>query len=257
MSKISDAFMDKKVFIAYLMAGDPTLEKTRGYIIALEKAGVGLIEIGIPFSDPIAEGETIQKANLRAFASGTTIEGIFKMTDSLKKELSAPMLFLSYINPLFNYGYDNFFKRCAECGVSGIIIPDLPFEEQDEVLEHAERHGVELITLIAPTSGERIAKIARRAKGFIYLVSSLGVTGVREEIGGGIQPIVSEIRRHTNTPIAVGFGIHTPEQAGELSRHADGVIVGSAIVSIIAEGGSGTADKIAGYVRSMKAGMKK
>jgi tryptophan synthase alpha chain len=255
VSKISDAFRGKKVFITYLTAGDPTLEKTREYVIAMERAGAGLVEIGIPFSDPIAEGETIQKANLRAFASGTTLEGIFEMTDSLKKEISIPMSFLSYVNPLFNYGYDNFFRRCAECGVSGIIIPDLPFEEQDEVLEHAERHGVDLITLVAPTSGERIVKIARRAKGFIYLVSSLGVTGVRNEIGSDIQSAVSEIRRHTDTPIAVGFGIHTPEQAGELSLHADGVIVGSAIVNIIAELGGSAADKISDYVRSMKASM--
>jgi tryptophan synthase alpha chain len=248
--KIRDAFQGKKAFIAYLMAGDPHIGQTREYILAMAEAGADLIEIGIPFSDPIAEGETIQQANLRAFASGTDIHAIFDMIHSLKNEIRIPLVLMTYINPVLNYGYDLFFQKCARCGVCGIILPDLPFEEQGEVKAHTARHGVELVTLIAPTSRERTARIARNAEGFIYLVSSLGVTGVRSQITTDISRIAEEIRRHTDIPTAVGFGIHTPEQAREISRQADGVIVGSAIVSIIGEYPGDTA-RLADYVRSM------
>ncbi|MDR0445907.1 MAG: tryptophan synthase subunit alpha [Oscillospiraceae bacterium] len=250
-SKISNAFRDKKAFVAYIMAGDPSLEKTREYVLALERAGADVIELGIPFSDPIAEGGTIQAANLRAFQSNTTIEGIFETALSLRGEVRVPLLFMTYLNPVFAYGYDAFFARCAECGISGIIIPDLPFDESDEVREFTTRHGIELISLIAPTSRERTQRIAKGAEGFVYLVSSLGVTGARSEITTDIGALVDSVREHTDIPIAVGFGVHSPRQAAEIWKRADGVIVGSAIVSIIAEHGAGAGEHIEKYVRDM------
>jgi tryptophan synthase alpha chain len=255
MSNIKDAFKGKKAFIAYLMAGDPNLDKTAEYILALQEGGADLIEIGIPFSDPIAEGETIQNANLRAFASKTTLNGIFEMTLALKGKVKIPLLFMSYVNPIFNYGYDAFFKRCLDCGVTGVILPDVPFEEQGEVLPFAQKYGIEIITLIAPTSFRRIENIAKTAEGFIYLVSSMGVTGVRSVISDDIRPIAAAIRERTDTPVAVGFGIHTPEQAAEISRYADAVIVGSAIVNIIAKNSGKTGIELTEYVRAMKKGM--
>ncbi|MDR1571211.1 MAG: tryptophan synthase subunit alpha [Clostridiales Family XIII bacterium] len=255
MSRIADAFGRGKVFVAYLMAGDPSLAHTREFILEMERAGAGIIELGIPFSDPIAEGETIQGANLRAMASGTDMRGAFRLAASLKGELSAPLLFMTYANPVFAYGYGKFFAECAECGVSGVILPDMPFEEQGELSEHADRSGVDVITLVAPTSGERAVRIARAARGYLYLVSSMGVTGARDEIDPGVQARVSEIKRCADIPVAVGFGIHSPSQAAELSRFADGVIVGSAIVDIIARNGESAAGPLADYVRLMKAAM--
>jgi tryptophan synthase alpha chain len=252
---IRRAFLGKKPFIAYLMAGDPDIGKTREYVRAIARAGAGIIEIGIPFSDPIAEGETLQRANLRAFASGTALSGIFEMAASLKGELSAPLVFMTYANPVFIFGYDRFFARCAQCGVSGAIIPDMPFEEQGEAAPFAEKHGVDIITLLAPTSGDRAERIAKSARGYIYLVSSMGVTGVRSEITTDLPAIVANIRKHTDTPVAIGFGIHSPEQARKLSMFADGIIVGSAIVDIIEKHAGGAAPALEEYVRRMAAAM--
>jgi tryptophan synthase alpha chain len=256
MSKISEVF-DKgnKAFIAYLMAGDPGIEKTGEYILAMADAGADIIELGVPFSDPIAEGETIQRSTLRAFASGANMHRAFELAESLKGRLEAPLLFMTYVNPVFSYGYDNFFTKCRDCGVSGLILPDLPFEEQGEVAEFALNHAVDMITLVAPTSSDRVERIAKIAHGFIYLVSSMGVTGVRRDMDADISGIVAEIRKHSDTPIAVGFGIHSPEQAAAFSRYADGVIVGSAIVGIIEEHGDNAAEALATYVRSMKGAM--
>ncbi|MDR0916563.1 MAG: tryptophan synthase subunit alpha [Oscillospiraceae bacterium] len=256
MSRITDKFSNRKAFIAYLMAGDPTIDATRGYVLALADAGADIIEVGMPFSDPIAEGEVIQAANGRALSSGTTLEAIFTLCASLKSELSAenrdvPLVLMGYLNPIFRYGYDAFFERCRECGVSGVIIPDLPFEEKDEVSEHCERYGIDVITLIAPTSGERVARAVDGAQGFIYLVSSLGVTGARTQITTDIAAAVAQLRRHTTLPVAVGFGVHSPEQAAKIRESADGVIVGSAIVDIIAQGGDDVAGAIGAYVRGM------
>jgi tryptophan synthase alpha chain len=256
MNKISAAFSGQKAFVAYLMAGDPDLATTREYILTLARSGADVIELGLPFSDPIAEGEVIQEANLRAFAAGTKLEGIFEMVASLRGELAVPLLFMTYLNPIFHYGYDAFFKRAADCGVSGIIIPDLPFEEQAEVLPFTAKHGLDLITLIAPTSAERVARLAQNAQGYIYLVSSLGVTGARSEITTDIAGLVAAVRAHTQLPVAVGFGVHSPAQAHDLTQSADGVIVGSAIVSIIAERGADAAADLADYTRSMKAAMR-
>ncbi|MBO5259327.1 MAG: tryptophan synthase subunit alpha [Agathobacter sp.] len=257
MSKISEAFSNKKAFIGFLTAGDPSLEKTEEFIVEMEKAGAALIEIGIPFSDPIAEGPVIQEANVRALSApgGCTTDMVFDMVERVSKKVSVPLVFLTYLNPVFSYGYDRFCKRCKEAGVSGIIIPDMPFEERGELIPFAEKHDVELISLIAPTSEERIQMIAKEAKGYIYVVSSMGVTGIRSEITTDIGEIIANIRKATDTPVAIGFGINTPEQAASYSQMADGVIVGSAIVKIIQEHGVHAGKYVYDYVRSMVDGM--
>ena len=255
MSKIREAFTDRKVFIPFLTAGDPNLEKTAEYIQELEQAGAGLIEIGIPFSDPIAEGPVIQEADLRALSAGTTTDGIFDMVKGVRDKVKVPLVFMTYLNPVFHYGYEKCFARCRECGLDGIIIPDLPFEERDELLETANRNGIEVISLIAPTSKERIRTIAREAQGFIYLVSSMGVTGMRNEICTDLEGMIREIRAVTDTPVAVGFGIHTPEQARDIAAMADGVIVGSAIVKLIAQYKEHAGKDIFSYVRIMSAAV--
>ena len=253
MIKIKEAFENKKAFVGFLTAGDPSLEKTEEYIIEMEKAGASLIEIGIPFSDPIAEGPLIQAANVRALSAegGCTTGMIFEMVNRVSKKVSIPLVFLTYLNPVFKYGYDTFCKKCSEMGVSGLIIPDMPFEEKSELASIAEKYGVDIISLIAPTSADRISMIAKEAKGYIYLVSSMGVTGMRKEITTDIAGIVSHIREVTDTPVAVGFGISTPEQATKYANLSDGVIVGSAIVKIIAEHGENAGKYIYEYVKSM------
>jgi tryptophan synthase alpha chain len=252
MSEIIKAFENKKAFIGFLTAGDPSLKKTEEFILAMVKAGVDLIEIGIPFSDPIAEGEVIERANIRALKAGATTDIIFDMVKTVRNKTDIPFVFLSYINPVFVYGYEKFFCKCRTCGINGIIIPDLPFEEKDEVLEVARNYNVDLITLIAPTSKDRIQTLASNSTGFIYLVSSMGVTGVRNKIQTDLSSIIAQIRQVTNTKIAVGFGISTKEQAKQISAIADGVIVGSAIVKIIEEYGENAAEKLYEYVSEIK-----
>jgi len=269
MSRINNAFKNGKAFIAFITGGDPTIEKTKEFILEMIKAGADLIEIGIPFSDPIAEGPVIQEANNRALAAGTTVEKLFTLVADLRKESTCeniPLVFLTYANPVFHYGmttcaacghagYDAFFKRCAEVGLDGIIIPDLPFEEQPPVREAASKYGIDLISLIAPTSESRIKEIAKSASGFIYLVSSMGVTGIRSEITTDLGAITAAIKSVTSTPVAIGFGIHTTEQAAQMSKIADGVIVGSAIVKIIAQYGQNAAPHVYNYVKGMKTVM--
>lgn len=253
MSKIRQAFENKKAFIGFLTAGDPSLKKTEEFIVEMEKAGAALIEIGIPFSDPIAEGPVIQEANVRALSheGGCTMEMVFEMVKRVRKTVSVPIVFLTYLNPVFRYGYEAFCQKCAQTGVDGFIIPDMPYEESAELSEIAERYEVDKITLIAPTSKERIRMLAKNAKGYIYLVSSMGVTGERSEITTNLSEIVNEIKAVTDTPVAVGFGIHSTEQAAEISKIADGVIVGSAIVKIIAAHGEDSAGYISEYVGAM------
>lgn len=253
MSKIREAFNGKKAFIGFLTAGDPSLDKTEEFIIEMAEAGAALIEIGIPFSDPIAEGPVIQDANVRALSvpGGCTTDMVFDMVARVSKKISVPLVFLTYLNPVFKYRYEAFCKRCSETGVSGIIIPDLPYEERAELTPSADKYDVDVISLIAPTSQDRIEKIAKDAKGYIYIVSSMGVTGVRGEITTDIEEIVEGIRKVTDTPLAVGFGINTPEQAAKYSQMADGVIVGSAIVEIIARHGADAGKYIYDYVKSM------
>ncbi|GHT85842.1 tryptophan synthase alpha chain [Spirochaetia bacterium] len=252
MSNIAKAFQNKPAFIGFVTGGDPSIEKSEEFILGMIRAGVDLVEIGVPFSDPIAEGPVIQEANIRALSAGATVEKLFCLVKSLRAKTAVPLVFLSYLNPVFHYGYDAFFKRGRDAGLDGIIIPDLPFEEQAEVRDAAVGYGIDLISLIAPTSELRVQKIAAAAAGFIYLVSSMGVTGVRNEIRTDLGSIVAALRDITRVPIAVGFGIHTPAQAAAIGKIADGVIVGSAIVKIIAEHGGDAGKYIYDYVKAMK-----
>jgi tryptophan synthase alpha chain len=252
MSNISKAFQSGKAFIGFLTGGDPCIGKTKEFILAMIRAGADLIEIGVPFSDPIAEGPVIQEANIRALKAGATLEKLFTLVEDLRKETSVPIVFLSYLNPIFHFGYDAFFKRAGSIGLDGIISPDLPFEEQAELRMTALEYGVDPISLIAPTSEARIKEIAKTASGFIYLVSSMGVTGIRSEIKTDLEAIVSSIRQVTKLPVAIGFGIHTPSQAAQMKKIADGIIVGSAIVKIIAEYGEAAEPKIHQFVKEMK-----
>lgn len=258
MSKIKEAFEKKKVFVGFLTAGDPNLAKTEEFILKMQEAGAGLIEIGIPFSDPIAEGPVIQEANVRALSnkSGCTLDMVFDMVERIRPQVTVPLVFLTYLNPVFRYGYDRFSKKCAEVGIDGFIIPDMPYEESAELTEIAAGYGVDKITLIAPTSDERVQMLAKDARGYIYLVSSMGVTGERNEITTDLGDIVAKIRQVTDTPVAIGFGIHSPEQAEKMGQLADGVIVGSAIVKLIAKYGTEAGEPVAEYVRSMSKALK-
>lgn len=248
--------MSKKAFIAFLTAGDPTADCTVNYILEMEKAGADLIEIGIPFSDPTAEGPVIQDANIRALKAGMTTDGVFEIVRRVREQSNVKLAFMTYANPVFHYGYERFFGRCEELGVSAIIVPDLPYEEKAEMEEPASAHHVDLISMIAPTSEERIKMIAKEAKGFIYVVSSMGVTGVRKEIKTDLKSIVESIRKVTDVPCAVGFGISTPEQAKQMAAISDGAIVGSAIVKLIAEHGTEAAPYLYQYVKEMKEAVK-
>lgn len=255
MNRIANAFERDTAFIAFLTAGDPSLAKTEEYILAMAAAGADLIEIGIPFSDPVAEGEVIQRATLRALAAGTTPQKIFELVRRVRVKTDVPLVFLTYMNPIFNYGADRFFAACKDCGVDGVIIPDLPLEERGEVEPAARKYGVARISLVAPSSAQRIDAIAAQAEGFVYCVSSLGVTGVRQEIATDVGALVAAIRRTAKVPVAVGFGIATPEQAAAIGKVADGVIVGSAIVKLIEQHGENAAQPLADYVRAMKTAM--
>ncbi|MDF2539648.1 MAG: trpA [Herbinix sp.] len=252
MSRIQNAFKQGKAFISFVTGGDPDLETTEKLIVAMEEAGADLIEIGIPFSDPIAEGAVIQEANERALSAGCTTDKLFDMVKGVREKVSVPLVYLTYINPIYTYGKDKFFKRCVECGIDGVIVPDLPFEEKEELEVDCLKYGVDLISLIAPTSNDRVRMIAEQATGFIYCVSSMGVTGVRSEIKTDINAMISMVREVTKAPCAVGFGISTPEQAREFASVSDGAIVGSAIVKIISQYGKDSIKPVADYVREMK-----
>lgn len=229
----------KKAFVPFITAGDPSLDKTEEFLNELIKAGASIIEIGIPFSDPIAEGNVIMEADIRALSSGTRVDKIFDMLKHFRKtNADFPLVFMTYLNPVFNYGYDKFFKLCQELKIVGIIIPDLPYEEKDEVKKVASKYDVAVISLIAPTSKERIKMIASEAEGFLYLVSSLGVTGMRDNIKTDVSSIAKEIKKYTDIPVCVGFGIKNAESAKKMTEVADGAIVGSAIVNIIAKNGN-------------------
>lgn len=252
MSNIKNAFNKKKAFIGFITAGDPDINTTKECIIAMEEAGADLIEIGIPFSDPIAEGIVIQGANIRALKCNTCLPEIFNMIKQIRTKTQIPIVFLTYINPVFNFGYEKFFQTCKETGVDGVIIPDLPFEEKEEIKSPADKYDIDIISLIAPTSNERIKEIAKDASGFVYVVSSMGVTGVRNEITTDVESIVKLVKETTTTPTAIGFGINTPEQAKYFSQIADGVIVGSAIVKLLEKHGKSAPEHIYNYVKQMK-----
>ena len=252
MSRITEAFQDKKAFIPFVTAGDPSLEVTEKLLYAMDQAGADVIEIGIPFSDPTAEGPVIQEANERALKAGCTTDKLFDMLARAKEKVKAPMVFLTYLNPIFTYGKEKFMEKCRACGIEGLIVPDMPFEEKEELAGVCREYGIDIISLIAPTSRERIAMIAREAQGYIYCVSSLGVTGMRSQITTDIGKMVEEVRKVTKVPCAVGFGISTPEQAREMAGLSDGAIVDSAIVKIIGEYGDACVPYVADYVKKMK-----
>ena len=252
MSNIRAAFANGKAFIPFITCGDPDLETTARAVRAAAANGADLIELGIPFSDPTAEGPVIQGANIRALAGGVTTDKVFDLVKELRRDVKIPMVFMTYANVVYSYDAERFMARCCECGIDGIILPDLPFEEKDEFAFVAKQYGVDIISLIAPTSENRIVMIAKEAKGFIYVVSSLGVTGERAEITTNIGDIVKVIRENTDVPCAVGFGISKPEQAQKMAALSDGVIVGSAIIKLLEKYGKDAPEHIGAYVREMK-----
>jgi tryptophan synthase alpha chain len=252
MSKINNAFANGKAFIPFITFGDPDIETTKAIVRSMVAAGADLIELGIPFSDPTAEGPVIQEANLRALSGGITTDKIFDAVAELRRDVTVPMVFMTYANVVFSYGAEKFLSRCQEIAMDGLILPDLPYEEKEEFEDVCRAHQVDLISMIAPTSASRIEMIAKEAKGFIYLVSSLGVTGVRKEINTDIASIANLVKEATDVPCAIGFGISTPEQAARMAEAADGVIVGSAIVKLAARYGKDAAGPIGEYVKSMK-----
>jgi tryptophan synthase alpha chain len=252
MSKIASAFAKGKAFIPFLTCGDPDLETTAALVRAMAANGADLIELGIPFSDPTAEGPVIQGANLRALTGGTTTDKIFDLVRDLRKDVTIPLVFMTYANVVFSYGTEKFLANCQEVGIDGLILPDVPYEEKEDFLPACRAHGVELISLVAPTSDDRVAMIAGEAEGFLYIVSSLGVTGMRSEIKTDIASLAALVKEHAKVPCAVGFGISTPEQAAKMASHADGAIVGSAIVKLIAQHGRDAVPYVAEYVKRMK-----
>ncbi len=255
--RIRDAFENRKAFIAFITCGDPDLETTEKLIHEMAESGADLIELGIPFSDPTAEGPTIFSANMRALSGGVTTDKIFEMTERLKGRVNIPMVFMTYANVVFSYGTERFCRRAAECGISGIILPDVPYEEKEEFASVCRSAGLEFVSLIAPTSHERIKMIASEAEGFVYCVSSLGVTGVRSEIKTDISEMINAVKAVTDVPAAVGFGISTPEQAARMAESADGVIIGSAIVKLVEKYGSDSVPYVGEYVKNIRAALDK
>lgn len=256
MSNISKAFENGKAFIAFVTCGDPDLETTAQVVRQAAENGADLIELGIPFSDPTAEGPVIQGANIRALSGGVTTDKIFDFVRELRRDVTVPMVFMTYANVVFSYDSEKFISTCSEIGIDGIILPDLPFEEREEFLPTCRKYGVDLVSLIAPTSENRIAMIASEAEGFLYIVSSLGVTGARTKIETDVSSLVSVVRENTKIPCAIGFGISTPEQAKKMASVSDGAIVGSAIVKIIAEHGKEAPKYVGEYVKAMKDALR-
>ena len=249
---IREAFAHGKAFIPFITCGDPDLKTTAAVVRAAVKNGADLVELGIPFSDPTAEGPVIQGANLRALSGGIKTDRVFDLVRELRKDVAVPMVFMTYANVVFSYGAERFISTCREIGIDGLILPDLPFEEKDEFLPLCREYDVALISLIAPTSENRIGMIAREAEGFLYIVSSLGVTGTRSEITTDLASIVRIVRENTDIPCAIGFGISTPEQARKMADISDGAIVGSAIIKLIEKYGKDAPSYVGDYVKTMK-----
>ena len=254
MSNIKKAFEQGKAFIAFITCGDPDLETTAAAVRAAVANGADLIELGIPFSDPTAEGPVIQGANIRALSGGVTTDKIFDLVRDLRTDITVPMVFMTYANVVFSYGAETFIATCKEIGIDGLILPDIPYEEKEEFQPICHKYDVDLISLIAPTSENRISMIAKEAEGFLYIVSSLGVTGTRSEIKTDLKSIVDVVRQNTDIPCAIGFGISTPEQAGKMAAISDGAIVGSAIVKLIEKYGKESPKYVGEYVKAMKKG---
>lgn len=251
MSRIEEAFQKHKAFIAFITVGDPDLETTERVVHAAVENGADLIELGIPFSDPTAEGPVIMEADEVALKSGTTTDKVFELTKKLRETITVPMVYMTYANVVFSYGCEKFAQKAADAGIDGLILPDVPYEEKEEFTEVFDRYGLDLISMIAPTSEDRIAMIAKEAKGFIYMVSSLGVTGTRSEITTDISAMTDLVKKNSEVPCAVGFGISTPEQAARMAELSDGAIVGSAIIKIIAKYGKEAAGPVGEYVKEM------
>lgn len=261
MSNIEAVFKKKKaeghkVFIPFITAGDPYMAATEKFIYALEEAGSDIIELGIPFSDPVADGPVIQRANLRAMANGVHIDKVFNLVETVRKNTQVPLVFLLYANIIYHYGIEKFFYKCQEVGVDGIIVPDVPQEEKEEFDYFARKYHIDFISLVAPTSKTRTKTIVQDATGFLYCVSSLGVTGTREDIQTDLEAMFEEIRKYCLVPTALGFGISNKEQAREIKDYADGVIVGSAIVKIVEEYGDQAEEELIKFVSGIREALK-
>ncbi|MCL2576857.1 MAG: tryptophan synthase subunit alpha [Defluviitaleaceae bacterium] len=252
MNKIEDAFSGKKALITFIMGGDPDIQTTEKLILAMSEAGVDIFEIGIPFSDPAADGPIIQAASVRALGKGCTADDLFSMVKRLREKITKPIVFLTYANSIFAYGKERFMERCRNSGIDGVVVPDIPHEEKDELSGVCEKYGITQIALVAPTSKERVEKIALGAEGFIYCVSTLGVTGIRDEVRTNITETISKVRSVSQIPCAVGFGISTPEQARDMAAVSDGAIIGSAIVKIIGEYGYDSVEPVKQYVARVR-----
>lgn len=264
MSRIESKFsalkqQRKKALITFVTAGDPDLATTEKLVLAMEKAGADIIELGVPYSDPIAEGPVIQAANVRALKTNVRLDDLFGLIKRLRGRTQIPLLFLLYYNSVLQYGPERFFLACKEAGLDGLIIPDLPFEERGELGDLPQRFGVDVITMISPVSEERIGRIAQNATGFLYCVSSLGVTGVRKDFTTDFADFFAKIRKHSSLPTAIGFGISTPEHVQALKGFADGLIIGSAIVKRVGESKSAeeAVERVGGYVKELKIAMEK
>lgn len=252
MTNLKNIFQNNKAFIPFVVADDPNFETTVDSIVTLAENGADIVELGIPFSDPVADGPVIQKADLRAFDAGVNTDVVFDIVKAARQKTDVPIIFLTYLNIAFKYGYEAFCQKCQSLNVSGLVIPDLPVEEQAELQPIAAQYDIDLIPLIAPTSGDRIERIAKKATGFIYMVSSLGVTGVRNDFSKQLTDTIEQIKAVTDVPVAIGFGIHSPEQAAELSEISDGIIIGSAVVKKIADGSTDLQQELADYAKQIK-----
>ena len=246
----------KKALITFITAGDPSLDTTEKLVLTMFDNGADIIEIGVPFSDPIAEGTTIQEASLRALSTGeTNLDTIFELVKRLRANTDKPLVLMMYINTIFRYGTEKFFKLCKEDGIDGVIVPDLPYEERDEILPYAKANGIIPISMVTPASHERIRAIASQAEGFLYCVSSNGVTGTRSSFSTDFDSFFGEIKKSCKIPAMVGFGISSPEQAKKMSGYCDGGIVGSAVVKIVAQYGKDSAEKVGEFTKSLKEAM--
>ena len=252
MNNLQKVFANGKAFIPFITAGDPSIEISKQLVLSMAEAGADLIEIGIPFSDPVAEGQVIQDADSRALEGGATTDKIFIMVEGVRRSNNVPIAFMTYVNPIFTYGTEKFMNNCREVGVDAVIVPDVPYEEKDELMPFCFKYNIDLISMIAPTSRNRIQMIASEAQGFIYCVSSMGVTGVRQDIGNDIREMIRIVKEVKNIPCAIGFGISTPEQAVSMANFSDGVIVGSAIVKIVEKFGFECVPHVVEYVKMMK-----
>ncbi len=256
MNKLTEAFNNKKAVIGFMTAGDPTFELSIKNILAIAEGGADIIEIGIPFSDPIAEGPVIQTANVRSLGNGMRTDRIFELVEEVRKTVDTPILLITYLNPVFKYGYEAFFAECARVGIDGIFIPDMPFEERPEIAGFAKQHGVTIIPLIAPAEEARIKAIAESAEGYIYVASAMSEAGLTDESKAELKETIDTTKKYTDLPVAVWFGIHTPKEAKRVAEIADGVIVESAAVELVTKHGAKAAPYIAEFIEQMKVALQ-